>query len=73
MKEIVKLIINETSQQQSVIKSGQQMSDGIIQSMSRKGKYMDHVPMEIFFGIMKNEMFYGHGREQWMNTSTITT
>lgn len=31
----------------------------IIQSMSRKGNCLDNSPMENFFGIMKNEMFYG--------------
>ena len=36
---------------------------GIIQSMSRKGNCMDNAPMENFFGIMKNEMFYGHEAE----------
>ncbi len=32
---------------------------GIQQSMSRKGKCLDNSPMENFFGMMKNEMFYG--------------
>ena len=32
---------------------------GIIQSFSRKGNCMDNSLMENFFGIMKNEMFYG--------------
>lgn len=32
---------------------------GIIQSMSRKGNCLDNSPMENFFGVMKNEMFYG--------------
>lgn len=31
----------------------------IVQSMSRKGNCLDNSPMENFFGIMKNEMFYG--------------
>lgn len=31
--------------------------------MSHKGKCMDNAPMENSFGIMKNEMFYGHERE----------
>ena len=35
-------------------------SRGIRQSMSRKGNCLDNSPMENFFGIMKNEMFYGH-------------
>lgn len=35
----------------------------IIQSMSRKGNCLDNSPMENFFGIMKNEMFYGHESE----------
>lgn len=33
---------------------------GIIQSMSRKGNCLDNSIMENYFGIMKNEMFYGH-------------
>ncbi len=33
---------------------------GIIQSMSRKGNCLDNSLMENFFGVMKNEMFYGH-------------
>lgn len=36
---------------------------GIIQSMSRKGNCMDNALMENFFGIMKNEMFYGNEAE----------
>lgn len=32
---------------------------GILQSFSRKGNCMDNALMENFFGIMKNEMFYG--------------
>lgn len=36
---------------------------GIIQSMSRKGNCLDNSVMENFFGIMKNEMFYGHEYE----------
>lgn len=35
----------------------------IQQSMSRKGNCMDNSIMESFFGIMKNEMFYGHENE----------
>lgn len=35
----------------------------IKQSFSRKGNCMDNSPMENFFGIMKNEMFYGHEDE----------
>jgi transposase InsO family protein len=33
---------------------------GIIQSMSRKGNCLDNSIVENFFGIMKNEMFYGY-------------
>ena len=33
---------------------------GIKQSFSRKGNCMDNSPMENFFGIMKNEMYYGY-------------
>ena len=35
----------------------------IIQSMSRKGNCLDNSIMENFFGLMKNEMFYGHEYE----------
>ncbi len=38
-------------------------SKGIRQSMSRKGNCLDNGIMENFFGIMKNEMFYGHEYE----------
>ena len=31
--------------------------------MSRKGNCLDNSLMENFFGIMKNEMFYGHESE----------
>ena len=31
----------------------------IVQSMSRKGTCLDNSPMENFFGIMKQEMYYG--------------
>ena len=31
----------------------------IIQSMSRKGNYLDNFPTENFFGRMKEEMLYG--------------
>ena len=33
---------------------------GIKQSFSRKGNCMDNSPMENFFGIIKNEMYYGY-------------
>ena len=36
---------------------------GIKQSMSRKGNCMDNSIMESFFGIMKNEMYYGHEKD----------
>lgn len=32
---------------------------GIIQSMSRKGNCLDNAMMENFFGLIKNEIFYG--------------
>ena len=32
---------------------------GISQSMSRKGNCYDNSIMESFFGVMKNEMYYG--------------
>lgn len=35
----------------------------IKQSFSRKGNCMDNSLMENFFGILKNEMFYGHEEE----------
>lgn len=34
-------------------------NNNIIQSMSRKGNCLDNAPMENFFGILKQEMFYG--------------
>lgn len=36
---------------------------GIVQSMSRKGNCLDNSPMENFFSLLKNEMFYGHEDE----------
>lgn len=36
---------------------------GIRQSFSRKGNCLDNSRMENFFGLMKNEMFYGHEKE----------
>ncbi|ATO30534.1 hypothetical protein CO229_00070 [Mycoplasmopsis bovirhinis] len=36
---------------------------GIKQSMSRKRNCYDNCVIEIFFGTMKNEMFYGHEKE----------
>ena len=36
---------------------------GVKQSFSRKGNCMDNSLIENFFGIMKNEMFYGHENE----------
>lgn len=38
-------------------------NNGIKQSMPRKGNCYDNCVMEIFFGTMKNEMFYGHKYE----------
>ncbi|MBU0279400.1 IS3 family transposase [Gemella sp. zg-1178] len=35
-------------------------TNGIIQSMSRKGNCLDNSPMENFFGILKQEIYYGH-------------
>ena len=32
---------------------------GIYQSMSRKGNCLDNSPMENFFGLLKQEMYYG--------------
>ncbi|MCX5774393.1 MAG: IS3 family transposase, partial [Fusobacteria bacterium] len=32
----------------------------IFQSMSRKGNCLDNSPMENFFGILKQEMYYGN-------------
>lgn len=60
---------------------------GIKQSFSRKGNCMDNSLMENFFGIIKNEMFYGHEKEfktlndlqiaieeyiKWYNTKRIS-
>ncbi len=39
------------------------VSKNIKQSMSRKGNCLDNCPIEIFFGTMKNEMFYGYEYE----------
>jgi transposase InsO family protein len=38
-------------------------SRGIKQSFSRKGNCMDNSLMENFFGLLKNEMYYGHEYE----------
>ncbi len=38
---------------------GKLAAKGIIQSMSRKGNCFDNGIMESFFGVMKNEMYYG--------------
>ena len=35
-------------------------SNGIGQSMSRKGNYLDNSPMDNFFGILKQEIYYGN-------------
>lgn len=35
-------------------------SNSIIQSMSRKGNCLDNSPMENFFGILKQEIYYGN-------------
>ena len=34
-------------------------NNGILQSMSRKGNCLDNSPMENFFGILKQEIYYG--------------
>ena len=34
-------------------------TNGILQSMSRKGNCLDNSPMENFFGILKQEIYYG--------------
>lgn len=34
--------------------------NGILQSMSRKGNCLDNSPMENFFGILKQEIYYGN-------------
>lgn len=36
------------------------MENDITQSMSRKGNCIDNSPMENFFGILKQEMYYGN-------------
>ena len=33
--------------------------NGVFQSMSRKGNCLDNSPMENFFGLLKQEMYYG--------------
>lgn len=35
-------------------------ANNIFQSMSRKGNCFDNAPIENFFGIMKQEMYYGY-------------
>ncbi|MCH4984644.1 IS3 family transposase, partial [Macrococcus sp. PK] len=35
------------------------------QSMSRKGNCLDNSPMENFFGILKQEMFYGESFDSY--------
>lgn len=35
------------------------MKNKVFQSMSRKGTCADNAPMENFFGILKQEMYYG--------------
>ena len=35
---------------------------GVFQSMSRKGNCLDNSPMENFFGLLKQEMYYGEER-----------
>lgn len=39
------------------------MKKGILQSMSRKGNCLDNAVMENFFGLLKNEVFYGYESE----------
>lgn len=40
---------------------------GIKQSMSRKGNCLDNSPMENFFGLLKQEMFYGEDFESYQH------
>ena len=40
-------------------------SDGILQSISRKGNCLDNSPMENFFGILKQEIYYGRTFESF--------
>lgn len=37
----------------------------VYQSMSRKGNCLDNAPMESFFGIMKQEMYYGEALKSY--------
>ncbi|HAP4664384.1 TPA: IS3 family transposase [Enterococcus faecalis] len=46
---------------------------GIFQSMSRKGNCLDNSPMENFFGIMKQEMFYDTQFHSFQELSTAIT
>ncbi|MFR7760674.1 MAG: IS3 family transposase, partial [Peptoniphilus grossensis] len=39
----------------------------IRQSMSRKGNCLDNSPMENFFGILKQEMYYGEDFKSYDN------
>ena len=36
----------------------------VFQSMSRKGNCLDNSPMENFFGLMKQEMYYGEALDR---------
>lgn len=60
-----KLVIHSDQGWQYQHKSYQAILEkyNIKQSMSRKGNCLDNSVMENFFGIMKNEMFYGHENE----------
>ena len=43
---------------------------GIFQSMSRKGNCLDNSPMENFFGILKQEMYYGEDKVSYDTLKT---
>lgn len=64
-KNLDGLIFNSDQGWQYQMKQYKDMlkAKGIKQSMSRKGNCYDNCVIEIFFGTMKNEMFYGHEYE----------
>ncbi|MCE7784419.1 IS3 family transposase [Staphylococcus xylosus] len=43
----------------------------VFQSMSRKGNCLDNSVMENFFGLLKQEMFYGERFDHFFNWSKL--
>ena len=49
----------KTTQEERAKMFHQKLADaGMIQSMSRVGRYLDNAPMEGWWGILKSEMYY---------------